>query len=1011
MYKWIIGFIAITQVLAAQESNIHLSNNGFAHNWQSDFDHGLVAVALRELENNDLDDTEFSHAIYSSILKENRSSQLLSESLMSLNSSYADALAKLHLGLLYFSQEAYEKSLEALETVNPKNINPATLEEYYFKVGYLSLINKKFKQSIANLNHAINAGKELHTEAIYYRGVANFFEGNLDSTTSDFEKISNEPQYKNLIPYYLTQIYFSNREFDKVIEYAPQQLKKESVENKNEIEKLLGQAYYNKGDFNNALIHLEAYEKSTKKLTKEEFYLLGNTYYQRQEYKKAIPFFLEINKVDGALGTIVNTHLADCYLKTYQRDYALACYKMIMNNSKDKALVELTSLNYAKLSYELENDRIAIKTLEKFNPESKYFDESQKLLSDILIRSDDYEVALNTIENLPVKSPELLSSYQSLSFNLATQSMLDNDNKKALRYFEVTKETPGSETLKAESIYWTAQIYATENKKQRSESALDNYFNIPNIEYQKSYFDANYLRGYHAFNEKKIQTAIRYFQEGESSYNPEYNNEKKYNDLVLRLADCHFYENEFSDAKQYYSKAEKSNNKPDYAAFQRTNVLYANGDFYDAIIELEDFILSYPDSEYVDDAIFSLGQQLQKVQKPIEALRAYQNIINNYPNSSYQAGALVKAGLISYNQGDLKNAIIYYKRVFSSGAQGTEKKEALEALQEIYLENLNDPETYFDFAKNEANLEISAFTQDSLSYALFDAKFKEGEYREAIISADKYIDRYTKGYYLNEALFIRGESYSILKEYSLALESYIALAKDKSNKYYEDGIKKAALIYYNHEEDFPRSINYLEDVIKLELNKEEKINFLTSLVISYFKTGNMQEIPRVADQLLSEENLSKEIIARTNYYKGKAYLMLQNPHDANRAFEQVELNSNNNQAAEAMYNIAVIFYENGMLDTAENKLLETTKKAANYPKWVAKSLLLLGKIYLEKGDLLNARAATEALIENFTEDEQITASAKAQLELIDKEESASNRVKTPKQEDQIELDTTSQKKN
>lgn len=60
----------------------------------------------------------------------------------------------------------------------------------------------------------------------------------------------------------------------------------------------------------------------------------------------------------------------------------------------------------------------------------------------------------------------------------------------------------------------------------------------------------------------------------------------------------------------------------------------------------------------------------------------------------------------------------------------------------------------------------------------------------------------------------------------------------------------------------------------------------------------------------------------------------------------------------------------------------------DYPYWVAKSLILTADILTDKKDYLNAKAALEAVIDNFHDDKDISAEANAKLEAVKKKENS-----------------------
>lgn len=108
----------------------------------------------------------------------------------------------------------------------------------------------------------------------------------------------------------------------------------------------------------------------------------------------------------------------------------------------------------------------------------------------------------------------------------------------------------------------------------------------------------------------------------------------------------------------------------------------------------------------------------------------------------------------------------------------------------------------------------------------------------------------------------------------------------------------------------------------------------------------------------------------------------------------VDQNTNNNQGAESRYLLAEIQFNKKDYSLAEQQCHYANEKNANYPYWIAKSLLLIADIYYQKEDLLNARAAVEAVLENFVEDADIIKIANEKLNKIKVKEAETNRLKS-----------------
>jgi hypothetical protein len=72
--------------------------------------------------------------------------------------------------------------------------------------------------------------------------------------------------------------------------------------------------------------------------------------------------------------------------------------------------------------------------------------------------------------------------------------------------------------------------------------------------------------------------------------------------------------------------------------------------------------------------------------------------------------------------------------------------------------------------------------------------------------------------------------------------------------------------------------------------------------------------------------------------------------------------------------------------------INANKESSSFPYWVAKSVILLSDIFAEQNDLFNAKAALEALIENYDGDQELINIAKAKLQRLEQQSAASSRL-------------------
>ena len=100
------------------------------------------------------------------------------------------------------------------------------------------------------------------------------------------------------------------------------------------------------------------------------------------------------------------------------------------------------------------------------------------------------------------------------------------------------------------------------------------------------------------------------------------------------------------------------------AAYQQALALVlVSKEYGQAITAFEAFVIDYPQSSYIANSYYWLGQLLYKKKKRNEARKAFLTVTEQYPNSSKRPDALFKIGIIDEYLGDIPLAKIFYNKV------------------------------------------------------------------------------------------------------------------------------------------------------------------------------------------------------------------------------------------------------------------------------------------------------------------------------------------------------------
>lgn len=929
--------------------------------------------------------------------------------------------ALIELANYYFNAKKYDKAIEYYAKVPTTGLTRDQRNEMRFRLGYSQFVKKQFDKAQNNFRLVqTDERSPYYHPTNYYLGLCYFFEGNYRQAIKNFRISEKSRKYKSHIPYYIAQIYFAERQFEDLIEYAKPKVADRSVRKIKELHQLIGQSYFELGNYRDAQYYLEYYADLSSKLREEEFYQLAYTQYRlggKDNYAKAIRNFEQLSEVESELGQHAMYALGDCYLKVGKKKAAQNAFAKAKRMNYDEVIKQEALFNYAKLSYELNSSREAIKALQSIAPTSKYYAEAQTLMSEIFVNYRDYKTAIEIIEGLPSKTPQIRESYQKVTFYRGLQLLQNNDIPGAKVHFNKSLEYSADTKIKAQTIYWLADLAHKDEEYNKSIRQMNQFLTLAKslngLPDESSLFTGSYVQGYNYLKEKNYPTAYDFFietVEGIKRNRSFIRNAELKNDIlgdaIMRAGDCLFKRNKYNSAVKLYDEAINRRYKGYvYAIYQKAIIEGLRGNTTDKIIALERISKDFPNSEYSDDALYQLGVTYQEIGQFSKATNPLIRLVRDYRSKSDLINnGFIRLGLISYNQGNLEKAINYYKQVFSNNPTSEEAGIALAALEEIYVDDLGRPDDYFAFLETIPGYKIENSTKDSINFAAAESQFENGNYDRAIRGYTDYLRKFPTGRNALIAYYHRGESYSVLRQYSNALRDYETVFNKGQSRFYLKALEKAAIIAYNHELDFNKSYQLYSRLENDATNEDLRFEAQLGALRSAYRTNNTRAVYDLAAKVSNHPRATNLQQATANFYLGKMAFDQKDYDNALNAFEKVTRQSDNEQTAESRYLVAYIYYLKRDLERAQEIAINANRESSAYPYWVANSIILLSDILSEKGELYSAQAALEALLDNYNEDQDLVNIARTKLDQINRQINSSNRLVPRDNSGELELD-------
>ncbi len=885
--------------------------------------------------------------------------------------------AYFYLGKSNFRKKKYDETIKYLEKVDIYELRREDLAELYFKRGYSYFEtgnNEKAKADLYEIKDVDN--KYAHPANYYYSHIV-YKEKNYETALQGFNRLLNDETFGSVVPYYITQIYFIQGKYNEVIQTAPALLQDSThIQKQGEINRMIGESYFNLKDYSNALSYLKK-SGATSGLNATGNYQLGYCYYQVKDFANAIVYLEKAIDNKDSLAQNAWYHLADSYIQTNNKSKARNAYYAAYTLGFDKSIKEDALFSYAKLCYELSfapyNDAVnAFNTYLKEYPDPKRREEAYKYLVNVYSTTKNYKEAIASIEKIGPLEPQLKTVYEKLVYFRGVELFNNNEPDSALRYFKKAQQINSDKSYTALSIYWQGEIsyikkdYATAIDTWKSFQLSDGAFVL------KEYDLSNYNIGYGYFQQKgkdnfsNANIAFRKFLLTKNSYDV-----RKIADANVRAADCYFMNANYGQAANLYETAIALNKTDvDYSIYQKALCSGLLKNNQEKINDLKSIESKYPKSNYLAASIFEIADTYSKDMNAGEsAIPYYQKIISNYPASSYYNASLAGLGLVYYNQKQDDKAFDYFDRIVKKDPSGDEAKDVLPYIKKIFESagKITEMESYFAAIGNPLSTNE---VESSLYDAIKDAYYNQKNCDVALPKLESYIAKYPEGKYINDVQFCYAECLYSKNQFDKALPAYQYVIARPRGINTETALVKACYLLYKDKK--------YEEVLplyqQLEADGEVPANKLAGKLGAMrcaFSLGKYDIALDESNKVMTTDKISPQQANEARYDKARSLFELQRYDDALLEFKTIVKASKNVTGAEALYNIAQIYFQKQDYKEVEKTVNSLVSYDYTNDDWNTKGLLLLADSYMARNDDADAELMLQTILDSKPKQEYI----------------------------------------
>ncbi|MDW8851794.1 tetratricopeptide repeat protein [Flavobacterium sp. MMLR14_040] len=895
--------------------------------------------------------------------------------------------AYIEVAHFFFEQGNYPKALQWFDRVDESYMSKSDQDKFNFQKGYSYFNAKNKKEATTYFNKVVNS-PEFGSQAKYYLGFMAYEGDDYKEATKYFDEVSGEEKYKEKLSYFQADMNFKLGNFQKAIDLGQAAMSKSNELEKSELNKIIGESYFNLKQYGKAIPYLEQYAGKKGKWNNTDFYQLGYAYYEQKEYEKAISQFNKIIEGKDFVAQNAYYHLGLAYLNTGKKQEALNAFKNASEMDFNAQIQEDAALNYAKLSYEIGNayqtvPGILLDFLKKY-PNNSSKAEVEKLLVDSYISSKNYKEALILLEKN--KTPENKLAYQKVLFYRGLELYNESNYAEALKMFNGAVKEQKNPEVTARATFWKAECEYLADDFQSALISYKQFAGLAAAKQTDEYKNINYNIGYTYFKLKEYDQAANSFQ---AQIDNSKADKVRLNDSYLRLGDSRFVSSKYSQAMEAYAKAiDAKGVDADYAQFQKA-ISYGFMSRNDKKIEeLNNFLQMYKKSEYRDDVLFELANTYVADKKNDQAIKTYDQLISEYKNGSFTSKSILRQGLIYYNSDRDEQALIKFKKVAAEFPKTPEALEAVSTARLIYV----DSGKVDEYATWVRTLDFVAVTDVDLDNDTYEGAFKQysqNNSKLAITGFTGYVTKFPSGMHALEANFYLAQLLYAEGSETKSIPNYQYVIGQPRNEFTEQALTRLSQIFLKAK-DCDKSIPVL---IRLENEADYPQNksfAQANLMKCYYEKKDYDNSVIYADKVLQNAKADANVKSDAQIIVARAAMQTGDEDKAKAAYAKLSATSKGELAAEALYYDAYFKTKEGKFDASNVAVQKLAKNYSGYKYYGAKSLVLMAKNFYGLKDSYQATYILDNVINNFTDYPDVVEEAKRELSAIKLEESKTN---------------------
>lgn len=863
-----------------------------------------------------------------------------------------------------FDAHDYKAAGSILENLSLKQLYKGQRTEYLFRKAYCDLENRDLESAKDNFAEVEKRVFSDYTAPSRYAlGYINYVQKDFKAAIDWFGKSAKDSRFKEMSCYYIMESRFMLGDHEYVTSHGDEMYEVVPQERKPHLARIVSESWLVLGDAQNArrFFDLNARGGGQPK-TRADWFYSGSVLYAVEDYKGAIDAFSMMGERRDSIGQVASYHLGYSYIQTKNKVAAMEAFKDASALEFDRNMAEDAHFNWAKLAFDLNTDTSVFQDYLDRYPQLEKGDRINSYIAVAALYNRDYEGAVNAYDQIDELDDDMRNNYMKANYLRANQLIRNGSYRKAIPCLKAAAYySDRGSRFNQLTRFWLAESYYRNDQYEDSREIFTELYNTSALYGRAESYQISYNIAYCYFKEENYPAASKWFTEylGESSV-------KFRKEALERRADCHFIAKDYKAASAAYDQVLNDYfNVNDIYPYYQAAISYGLDKNVDRKIELLSHVMeASPSARFYPEAMFELGRTYAVREDDDNAFRCFNTLAQQVKDSTFVAKAYIEMGSLARNQSQFNDALGYYKTVVEKMPLSGYAEDALAAIESIY-QTRNEPEEYIAYIeKIGKGATKTADEKEDMIFNSAEQIFLSENYEKALVSLQSYLDKYPDGRHDYKADFYMAESYRSLGKNDQACDSYRKVIDGGEGSFVELSMLNFANLSYKLErwEDAYGSYASLYSSALLENNK-----FLatTGMMRSAFKGHNWSKAIENADHLLFDSRSDAALKVEADYVKAKSYLATSRRNEAFAIMETLSKDVSGAYGAEAAYMLIQDCYDRGDFAEVENKVYAFADAGSGQVYWLAKSFIVLGDSFAERGEVEQAKATFESVRDGY----------------------------------------------